>query len=236
MSEYDQILLELKVGLRDHDAYPMIGHFKAVAKGRYDNLEWAKDDVGEHTKPLKDRHGFIAVYVRFKGEKTARLIPDVIFRKFFVRTPASDTNPDKWKGADKGGTKIQVKKKAKGDKTLSKDDKESAIKKATGGKAIAFSTTEKKLKAKDLKKEEVEVQPYEFIVEKTSKEFLKIKDRLKIKKISEATSRCVKCGGRATVNEYGSNLCDACRKTHQEKNRAAFEADKKRRNSETSKS
>lgn len=83
----------------------LIGHFVTSGRGSFDNISWNKGDVGHFSKPVKDRHGFNSIYVRFKGQKSPKLIPVQLFKKNFKKS--SNRAIDGWKPADRGGTKIK---------------------------------------------------------------------------------------------------------------------------------
>lgn len=123
-------------------------HFKSITGGRWDNISWQKNDVGIATKPFIDRHKFKSVYIRFKGEKTSRVIPDVIFRRYFIPTATSDIQPEKWTTADKGGTKVKQGTRGKRNK-LSKDEI-----KAKAGSSLHRHVSDKELKKGKTVKEE----------------------------------------------------------------------------------
>lgn len=105
----------------------LIKHFKAVSKGKWDNIEWNKGDVGEVSKTFTDRHNFKSVAIRFKGAKSSKTIPEVVFRKHFKVTAEAEVNSQKWANADKGGTKIKVKPRKKKD-ILSADEIKKEVK------------------------------------------------------------------------------------------------------------
>lgn len=92
--------------------HPLENHFHANSNGSFDNLSWKKDDVGRYSNPFKDSHGFVSVYLRFKGSKTARLIPEIIFKKHFKTTGIENAVSSKWLESNKGGTKIKTKERA----------------------------------------------------------------------------------------------------------------------------
>jgi hypothetical protein len=96
------------VGRRDHEdpRWRLRYHFKAINRGRWDNMSWEKNDVGEYSNTYKDRHNFSSVSIRFKGEKTSRVIPVVIFRRFFKATADMEIDPKKWTLSTRGGTDI----------------------------------------------------------------------------------------------------------------------------------
>lgn len=123
-------------------------HFKSITGGRWDNISWQKNDVGIATKPFIDRHKFKSVYIRFKGEKTARVIPDVIFRRYFIPTTTSEIQPEKWTTSDKGGTKVKQGTRGKRNK-LSKDEI-----KAKAGSSLHRHVSDKELKKGKTVKEE----------------------------------------------------------------------------------
>lgn len=119
----------LKEGYNDHSRSKPVGFFRTTSKGSWDNLTWGKNDVGHHSKPITDRHGFASIYVRFKGDKTSRVIPQSVFRKYFKKVKSMEATPEKWATADKGGTKIEKKKRSKLQMTKAEIEKEA--KKAT---------------------------------------------------------------------------------------------------------
>lgn len=105
---------------RDHDKHALIGHFRAMNRGKWQDIEWQKGDVGEYSKTFKDRHNLLSVYIRFKGMKSVKAIPAVLFRRFFEPTTDAQIDEKKWANADKGGTK--VKKTANPESDKKKDD------------------------------------------------------------------------------------------------------------------
>ena len=129
---------------RDHDKYPLVGNFKAASAGSWDNMSWGKGDVGSYSRPFHDRNGFKSIFVRFTGEKTARMVPEVIFRKFFHRTGETELDGTQ----NKGGIAV-----GKGRHQLSKDEIKKDTAKLTGG--IGKLEADKS-KDKTLKKEEVD--------------------------------------------------------------------------------
>lgn len=108
-SRLDEYTAKQAAGRRDHPPMPI--HFKAVSSGSWDNISWSKEDVGVAARPAKDRHGIMSVYIRFKGAKSSKLVPEPVFRKFFLATKEGEIDPGKWADADKGVTKIDIKKK-----------------------------------------------------------------------------------------------------------------------------
>jgi hypothetical protein len=124
------------------DAMPLTGHFRCLLGGSWDNMHWQKDDVGENSTFFVDRHNFKAIYIRFKGEKTPRVIPEIVFRRYFEPIDQSKINPKKWANADKGGTDIVATKRDK--EQLSKNDIERELDKALP----AADATKAKLQSK----------------------------------------------------------------------------------------
>lgn len=103
---------KIKIILENSDAShrersQAVGHFITTSKGSFDNVSWNKGDVGHYSKPVKDRHGFNSIYVRFKGLKSPKLIPVSLFKKQFKKSSDQNKNPEKWKPADKGGSKVK---------------------------------------------------------------------------------------------------------------------------------
>jgi hypothetical protein len=107
---------------RDHDKHALVGHYKALNRGKWQGIEWRKGDVGEYSNPFKDRHNLLSVYIRFKGMKSVKAIPAVMFRRFFEPTTDSQVDEKKWANADKGGTKVKIKKTVVPDAPAEKKD------------------------------------------------------------------------------------------------------------------
>ena len=91
----------------------LVSYFTAKAAGKWDNVSWKDGDVGQFSKIITDRHGFESRYVRFKGQKTARLVPVAVFKKLFSETPVDKTDPKKWANREKGGTEVDYGKRKK---------------------------------------------------------------------------------------------------------------------------
>lgn len=108
MLHFSQFLIEYAKGDGNPTAkkHPLKNHFRAISTGSFDNLSWNKDDVGRFSDSFESSHGFASVYLRFKGSKTARLIPEILFKKHFKSSDAKNADPSKWIESNKGGTKI----------------------------------------------------------------------------------------------------------------------------------
>jgi hypothetical protein len=91
----------------------LIKPFRASSSGTFDNISWDSGDVGTLSKVIEDRHGFKSRYVRFKGLKTARLIPVHLCDKWFEETSDKEVDTQKWANSEKGGTKVDYGSKSK---------------------------------------------------------------------------------------------------------------------------
>jgi len=111
-------LIEGRVSIKPGSDHQLSKHFRAVDKGRWDNISWKKDDVGNFAKPYKDSHGFKSVYIRFKGQKTSKVIPMSLFKKYFVAVSKTDNDSiSKWSRTSKN----------KKTKTLKKEENQMTI-------------------------------------------------------------------------------------------------------------
>lgn len=97
----------ISIPRRDHNKHALIGHFRAMNRGKWQDIEWKKGDVGEFSKTFIDRHKLLSVYIRFKGMKSVKAIPAIMFRRFFEPTSDAQIDDKKWANADKGGTKVK---------------------------------------------------------------------------------------------------------------------------------
>lgn len=102
--------------------------FLTKSSGSYDNISWKKDDVGFYSSKFKDRHQIDSIAVRFKGQKSSKTIPFVVFKKYFKNSKDIEIDPGKWKNANLGGTKVNIRKKINNKDQLSKSQIFSYIK------------------------------------------------------------------------------------------------------------